>query len=211
MIISAQAFASRFDVPVASARAVLTALHGPAAQGARGWDLSESEVLMALEHVPDRPPRAFAEESTPDLLRHYAQILAELRARGVVRTANAPLGDYAEHIALSVYGGTLAQNSAKSYDLVAADGRTIQVKARTVSASTRAGAVFSVFRSWDFTVATLLVLDSRTYALKRAHEMSPDQVKQASRWSEHVRGHLLAVSALDKSGVDVTERFAAFA
>lgn len=208
MIISAKAFASRFDVPLAEARRVLKSLHGPAPTGSKGWDLSEAEVSDALAQIPDRPERAFAEQPTSDLLSQYAQILAELRARGVVRTSNAPLGDYAEHMALSVYGGALAPNSAKSYDLTDADGRTIQVKARTVSASTSPSAVFSVFRSFDFSVATLLVLDSRTYAVKSAHEMDPEQVRAASRWSEHVRGHLLPVGAPAQVGVDVTDLFA---
>jgi hypothetical protein len=178
--------------------------------GTNGWNLSEAEILTVLEHLPDRPPRPFVEQSTTELLSQYAQILAELRVRGVVQTGNAPLGDYAEHMALSVYGGTLAQNSAKSYDLAAPDGRRIQVKARTVGASTAAGAVFSVFRSFDFDVATLIVLDSRTYGLKWAREMVPDAVKEASRWSAHVRGYLLPIRAAEKLGANVTEPFAAF-
>jgi hypothetical protein len=210
VITTAKALASRFDVPIADIRAALTNLHGPLSQGAKGWALSEAEILTAIEHIPERPPRAFADRPTPELLSHYAQILAELRVRGVVRTGNAPLGDYAEHMALSVYGGSLAQNSAKSYDLTTDEGRTIQVKARTVSASTSPSAVFSVFRSFDFDVATLLVLDSRTYALKWAREMSPDQVKEASRWSAHVRGHLLSIRVAEKVGTDVTELFAGF-
>ncbi|UJW36924.1 hypothetical protein L3Q67_44990 (plasmid) [Saccharothrix sp. AJ9571] len=79
-----------------------------------------------------------------------AASLQELRERGVVRT-RAPLGDYAEYLAMRVYGGELAANSGKSYDLLAADGRRVQVKARTVGAATRAGAVFSAFRSFDST------------------------------------------------------------
>lgn len=210
MITTAKALASRFDVPVADVRAALRALHGPPPHGAKGWELSEAEILAVLEQVPNVPPRAFADQPTPALLSQYAQILAELRVRGVVRTGNAPLGDYAEHMALSVYGGSLARNSAKSYDLTATDGRSIQVKARTVSASTSPSAVFSVFRSFDFDVATLLVLDSRTYDLEWAWEMGPDQVRKASRWSEHVRGYLLTIRAAEKLGTDVTALFASF-
>jgi hypothetical protein len=210
VIATAKSLASRFDVPVGEIRAVLKNLHGPLPRGAKGWPLSEAEILNAIEHVPGRPPRAFADRPTPELLNQYAQILAELRVRGVVRTGNAPLGDYAEHMALSVYGGSLAQNSAKSYDLTTDEGRTIQVKARSVSASTSPSAAFSVFRSYDFDVATLLVLDSRTYALKWAREMSPDQVREASRWSAHVRGHLLSIKVAQKAGTDVTELFMGF-
>lgn len=42
--------------------------------------------------------------SVPDLLDRYAAILAESRDRGVVRTRNTPLGDYAEYLAAKVYG-----------------------------------------------------------------------------------------------------------
>ncbi|MEU3627856.1 hypothetical protein [Amycolatopsis coloradensis] len=63
--------------------------------------------------------------SVADLLAGYAAILRELRNRGVVRPRNAPLGDYAEHLAQRVYGGELAPNSVKSYDLLAADLRQI--------------------------------------------------------------------------------------
>jgi len=52
--------------------------------------------------------------SIPDLLAAYAAILQELRDRGVVRTRNAPLGDYAEYLVAEVYGGELAANSVKS-------------------------------------------------------------------------------------------------
>ncbi|MEA5360247.1 hypothetical protein VA596_11935 [Amycolatopsis sp., V23-08] len=59
--------------------------------------------------------------SVPKLLGRYAAILAELRDRGVVRTRNAPPGDYAEYLAAKDYDGTLELNSVKSYDLLAAD------------------------------------------------------------------------------------------
>ena len=106
--------------------------------------------------------------SIPDLLGRYAAILYELRARGVVRTRNAPLGDYAEYLAARVYSGVLAANSVKSYDLLSADGRRVQVKARTVGSDTHPGAVFSAFRSFDFDVAVLVTFDSSTYALQWA-------------------------------------------
>jgi hypothetical protein len=160
--------------------------------------------------VTTTPPaaRPLAAESTPALLRQYAEILAELRARGVVRTSNAPLGDYAEHIALRVYGGTFAPNSEKSYDLLTPDKRRIQVKARTINDTTRAGAVFSVFRSFDFEAAVLIVLDARTYDLRWAREVTPESVREASRWSSHVNGYLLGLRKAEELGADVTERFA---
>ncbi len=150
-----------------------------------------------------------SEMSVPDLLGRYAAILAELRDRGVVRTRNAPLGDYAEHLAAKVYGGTLAANSVKSYDLRADDGRHIQVKARTVGPDTRAGAVFSAFRSFDFDVAVLLTFDSTTYALRWAREVAAADLQTAGRYSAHVNGRLIRVTVAEQLGVDVTAQFRA--
>lgn len=147
--------------------------------------------------------------STAELLGRYAEILAELRSHGVVRTGNAPLGDYAEHVALRVYGGELAPNSAKSFDILSAHGRRIQVKARTLSPTTSPSAVFSAFRSFDFDVASFAVFDAVTYRLMWAREMSPEQVESRSRWSEHIRGRLLRISIVEREGVDVTDAYRA--
>jgi len=145
--------------------------------------------------------------SVPELLARYAVILQELQDRRVVRTRNAPLGDYAEYLAVQVYGGTLATNSVKSYDLLAADGRRVQVKARTVAPDTRASAVFSVFRSFDFDIAVLITFDSATYALRQAREVPAVVLKSAGRHSAHVNGRLIKITAGLQLGVDVTPRF----
>lgn len=200
--------ARRFDVSAKHIRDILRDLYGTLPPGTRGWDLSEEQILAVYERLPGLSSRPLAAHSTPALLSQYAEILAELRARGVVRTSNAPLGDYAEYVALRAYGGTLAPNSAKSYDLLTIDERRVQVKARTVSLTTSPSAVFSVFRSFDFDVATLIVLDARTYGLQWAREMSPEDVRGASRWSPHVNGHLLQVRRAEKLGTDVTALFA---
>ena len=147
------------------------------------------------------------DSSVPELLGHYASILAELRSRGVIRTANAPLGDYAEHVAHKVYGGTIAPNSERSYDIAALDGRLIQVKARTWNSAMSPSSVFSAFRTFGFDVAVFLVFDSATYELLWAREMTPVAVESAGRWSAHVNGYLLRVPLAQRLGTDVTEEF----
>jgi hypothetical protein len=149
--------------------------------------------------------------SIAELLDRYAAILQELRDRGVVRTRNAPLGDYAEYLAVQVYGGTLATNSVKSHDLLAADGRRVQVKARTVAPDIRASAVFSVFRSFDFDIAVLTTFDSATYALRQAREVPAADLESAGRHSAHVNGRLIKITAGLHLGVDVAPRFRAVA
>lgn len=65
-----------------------------------------------------------------DLLRLQALAVDELRARGVVRTANAPQGDYAESLFAKAFGWTLAPNSEKSFDASGDDGMRYQIKSR---------------------------------------------------------------------------------
>jgi hypothetical protein len=152
-------------------------------------------------------PDSLGGASVSDLLGRYAAILQELRRRGVVRTRNAPLGDYAEYLAARVYEGELAANSVKSYDLLAADKRRVQVKARAIGPNARSGAVFSPFRSFDFDVAVLIAFDGSTYDVLWAREVPPADIEAASRFSRHINGHLPPVTAGVRLGIDVTTRF----
>jgi hypothetical protein len=173
---------------------------------AAGAVVAFSETV-ATRSVSEVSETSLGQSSVPDLLEAYASILTELKARKVVRTSNAPLGDYAEYLAQKVYGGSLAPNSSKSYDVTAEDGRLIQVKARTLGEGTSTSAVFSVFRSFDFDVATVLVFDSATYDLLWAREVSPAEVENSARWSSHVNGRLLRMSVAKTLGEDVTHKF----
>lgn len=68
--------------------------------------------------------------SPPELLRLHAAISEELRQRGVVRSANNPVGDLAEYLFCRAFGWTQANNSARSADATCADGQLYQIKAR---------------------------------------------------------------------------------
>ena len=46
--------------------------------------------------------------SEPVLFSLYRAILRELKGRGVIRTENAPAGDYAEYLVAAALGGKLA-------------------------------------------------------------------------------------------------------
>ena len=89
--------------------------------------------------------------SDVDLFRLYADILAELRSRGIVRSANAPAGDYGELLVKRALGGELADKAEKSWDVKTLDGKRIQVKCRLVSNPKSLGQrQLSVFRTFDF-------------------------------------------------------------
>ncbi len=55
-----------------------------------------------------------AEMTIGELLSLSRAILAELRRRGVIRTGNAPAGDYAELLVQRATGGEFAPNSQRS-------------------------------------------------------------------------------------------------
>jgi hypothetical protein len=46
--------------------------------------------------------------SEPGLFPLYRAFLRELKGRGVIRTENAPAGDYAEYLVAAALGGKLA-------------------------------------------------------------------------------------------------------
>jgi hypothetical protein len=143
-----------------------------------------------------------------DLLATYEAILAELRERQVVRTNDAPAGQFAEWLAQRVLGGTLALNSVKSYDLTTEDGLRLQVKCRVIRKDGAGARQLSPFRSFDFD-RCLVLLFSPSYEVQRAVLLSPGQVENAARWQNHVNGHvLIARDSVLALGEDITPRFA---
>ncbi|MBT2504238.1 hypothetical protein [Curtobacterium sp. ISL-83] len=151
-----------------------------------------------------RPPFNPADLSVRELLASYVAILDELERRNLVRTRNSPLGDLAESLAVRAYGGTLAPNSEKSYDLIASDGRRIQVKARTVQSNDKRSQNFSAVRSWDFHAALFLLFDAETYDLRWARELDREETCSIGRRVEHTNSSAVLVRDVAHAGVDVT-------
>ena len=145
------------------------------------------------------------------LLATYESILAELRAREVVRTNDAPAGQYAEWLAWRVLGGDLAANAVKSYDLVTEQKRKVQVKARVLRKPNLVGErQLSPFRSFDFDDALVILFD-RTYQVLRAVLLPKAVVEAKSSYRQHVNGYILiARDTVLGEGTDVTERFVEF-
>lgn len=159
--------------------------------------------------LPDEDPPVVDGRSTADLLAGYASTLAELRRRGAIRTNNAPAGDYGEWLVARALGGRLADNkSSKSHDLTLSDGRRAQVKSRVVTVPVRRGQLqASVFRSFDFELAGLVLLRDTDYAVHRAVLTPRHVVEQLATRVEHVNGWRLMMTAavLDhQESVDIT-------
>jgi hypothetical protein len=152
------------------------------------------------------------QHSVPELFALYRSILRELRGRGVVRTENAPAGDYAEFLVATGLGGTLAPNSEKSFDVLV-EGSRVQVKARVVSDPLRRGQLqLSPFRSFDFDEAVVILLSDDDYSVRRAARIPVAAVRAAASFNTHVNGHIVfARSDLFEmpDAVDVTDRLRA--
>ena len=56
-----------------------------------------------------------------------------VKRRGVVRTKNNPVGDYAEWLVTTTFGLALAGKSSAGFDATDDDGTTYQIKARRVT------------------------------------------------------------------------------
>jgi hypothetical protein len=118
--------------------------------------------------------------------------LLELKARGIVRTLNAPAGDYAEWLVAQTVGGALTPNSTKSYDvLVEPSGERIQVKCRVVvHPHRRSERQLSPFRSWDFD-SVVVVLFDEAFGVRRMTKLPRDVVQAAARTQAHVNGDVV--------------------
>lgn len=71
--------------------------------------------------------------SIEQLLNQYTQILDELRERGVIRTENSPIGDYAEWLVAKCLGLTLKKSSNSGYDAIDTEGVKFQIKSRRIT------------------------------------------------------------------------------
>lgn len=132
--------------------------------------------------------------STRALLRLYADILSELIRRGVVRSRNAPAGDLAEEIVRVAFAGSLAPPSEKSWDVLSADGRRLQVKCRVIDPTLGKAQTFSPFRSWDFDACVFVILDASTYDLLHARLLSAGDLQAFAQHTAWVNGYRVTVA-----------------
>lgn len=68
--------------------------------------------------------------SIPELLKAHADIGAELRKLGAVRSMNTPTGDFGEYLYCEAFGWEMAPPSTKGFDATDHNGKHYQVKAR---------------------------------------------------------------------------------
>jgi hypothetical protein len=157
--------------------------------------------------LSDGAPLDLSKLSIAELFALYGGILRELRDRKIVRTANAPAGDYAEYLVAAALGGELVTSSEKSQDVLA-NGRQIQVKSRVIGSPKVLGQrQLGVIRTFDFDDLAI-VLFAADYSVWKAVLLPVETARQRSTYRKYVNGHVLfATDALlaDASVKDLTD------
>jgi hypothetical protein len=143
-----------------------------------------------------------------ELLELYRAIPAELRKRGVIRSANV-ISDYAEWLVARASGGKLSPKSAKGFDIVDAKDERLQVKARVVSDPPKAGQFeLGKFTSWLFD-AGVIVLFHDDLRVRKATYLPRETLKaKAGKNSDTV---VAATPDVLAAGEDWTEKLRAAA
>lgn len=151
---------------------------------------------------------------TKDLLKLQSEVISELKSRGILRTMNNPVGDYAEWLVASALDLTLAKNSAAGHDAESKEGKKIQIKARRVSKNSKSrqlGAIRNLDKGdFDELVA---VIFNESYEVVEAVSIPHSVVKKYSTYRSHVNAHILQLRGelLSDFGVqDISTKLSTF-
>ncbi len=143
--------------------------------------------------------------STSDLLGCFADILGELKQRGVVRTRNNPVADYAEWLVAQRLGLSLERNNKFGYDATNTSGERFQIKSRRLDPFNKSRQL-SVIRNLDAGEFDYLIgiLFDRDFTVKEAYKIPHGLIAKYARFSKHQNGHILHLRGdiLRASGVE---------
>lgn len=133
-------------------------------------------------------------KSEKDILKLYAQIMEELRLRGVVRSGNNPVADYAEAVVAKQLKLKLANNSNRGFDAVDRKGTTYQIKARRITArnkSRQLGVIRNLEkRHFDYLLAAIF---DESFILQELWRIPHDKIEEYSKYRSHQNGHILVL------------------
>lgn len=132
---------------------------------------------------------------TGEIMHLYGSLLNALSERGVVRTRNSPVGDYAEWLVSQRMGLHLEQNSQKGYDATdSMTGTRYQIKSRWEHGEVSAqGRLLNVIRNYEavqFDYLIILIFDDE-FRVKEAYQVPHELIGQYGRYSKHQNGYLI--------------------
>lgn len=155
-------------MPEKSAGNCMAAVRHYAAFRAGNTLLIPAMAIVSATAVQSPRPDIVSNASVRELLTLYGQIMDELRDREVVRTANSPVGDYAEQLFARAFSWKLKGNSAAGHD-AEGNGKRYQIKARRISPRNPSRQLSAIRRLPDKTFDVLAaVLFNEHFAVLRA-------------------------------------------
>lgn len=179
-------------------------------QEASDWPMAPSrEDRNTTSSIPWSAPDLTAAAAS-DLFVLQGQLLGELRGRGVLRTNNPPVGDYAEWLVSQALGSErLPANSTKSFDLESRNYGRVQVKARLVSSPAKSGQLqTSPFRSEGFDHAAFVLLSDVDFSVISSVLLPLNAVRKRWTWRQHVKGwtvHMNGPTMGHPDAVDISD------
>lgn len=148
--------------------------------------------------------------SNRELLKLYAELMAEMRSRDLVRSSNGPGADIAEALVAKALSLTLNTASTAGYDGVDPHGRKIEVKCRRITphnGSRQLSAIRNLENAhFDFLAG---VLFSEDFSVMRAALIPFQVVKEHAVFVQHTNAwnFVLRDSVWGLAGVeDISER-----
>ncbi len=123
-----------------------------------------------------------------DLLSLHAEVIEELRQRGVLRSANNPTGDLAEYLFCQAFGWTQETNSAKGFDATDDGGVRFQIKGRRLHRRNKSRQLSAIRDLDGFDTLAAVLLDD-DYRVVRAALVPAPVVRERSTYVEHTNSH----------------------
>lgn len=127
-----------------------------------------------------------------ELLSLYSLLIEELRKRGLVRSSNNPVADYAEYIAARKFGLKLETGSTKGFDAKDKKGLRYQIKSRRPTEhnkSLQLGVIRNLKnKPFDFLIA---IIFNKDFSASEIYKIPFNLIKKYSRFSAHQNGHIL--------------------
>jgi len=144
------------------------------------------------------------------LLRLHSNVLEELRGRGVLRSANSPVGDYAEVLVCQALSLRRAPPSTKGYDAEHTNGSRYEIKGRRFTGRSRPSH-FSAIRDlpeehFDWFVG---VLFERDFSIRQAFLFPWKVIQDVAKHQPHVNGWIVTLKSCRDNlsrGHDITKK-----
>ena len=136
----------------------------------------------------DHMMNGWEHRSIAELPADHAAIIAELRRRDVLRSANNPTGDFAEYLFCRAFDWVQEKNSAKGFDAIGRDGTRFQIKARRIHDHNRSRQLSAIHDLDGFDVLAGVIFDD-IYRVIRAALIPAAVGKECATYIKHTNSY----------------------